>query len=435
MRRVCLVLPTNRPCVETITAIAEEAAFAAERLGVEVVLLILDSSSADSFARHARAAAEAPLPSGVTVVHMNEASQRDFLLRVMENAHIVKPDLLLDLMLPTGVSYGACTNRAFLIASALDCESVHRRDSDSKYQVLHGAKVFPILHEVTSLGRPARDAVGDVTETRLDPVHAAKPVVLVGGSFVGDMSVDIGEIARLDRDVYYDVVGLWAPGDWSAAKKRELADDSFVGTGNKTFTQDHSLLTIVDPMRIDMCNIAFHRVHEQMPLSPATETIGSDYFLHHVVFNAQLPGVLHNRDIVNFHTDERKTGGGFEAYQLRLVKFFLSMLYLHFVYGRLAEAGGSLLDSQFNVRTPVIAEFLRASTGLAKDENVERLESLGRSHRKLGGRYADFADLMAVRGTRLLTEAEQDMVDFAILTESWEALVQRCKLVHPGRER
>ncbi|MGX1633651.1 DUF6271 family protein, partial [Streptomyces albidoflavus] len=41
-------------------------------------------------------------------------------------------------MLPGGLSYGACTNRAFLIAAALGCESVHRRDSDSRYQTLAG---------------------------------------------------------------------------------------------------------------------------------------------------------------------------------------------------------------------------------------------------------------------------------------------------------
>lgn len=71
------------------------------------------------------------------------------------------PELMLDLMLPAGVSYGACTNRAFLIAAALGCDSVHRRDSDSTYQTLNGETVFPVHHELASLGKtaPTRRAV------------------------------------------------------------------------------------------------------------------------------------------------------------------------------------------------------------------------------------------------------------------------------------
>ncbi|KJK51702.1 hypothetical protein UK23_06225 [Lentzea aerocolonigenes] len=426
MRRICLTLPTNRPCADTLTAVAQEASWAAGHFGVEVVLLVLDSSSRVSFARHAAVLAGSPR-SGATVLHLDEDDQRAFLRQVVDGAGVLKPDLLLDLMLPAGVSYGACTNRAFLLAAALGCESVHRRDSDFRYQIHDGTKVFPVLHELTSLGWRARDVIGSVTETDLDPAHLDRPVVLAGGSFIGELSVDIGEIAALDKEVYYDVVGLWAPAGWSREEKRKLADDSFAGAGDEPFTGDHSVLSVVDPMHVDMCNIAFYQVHEQMPLSPATDTIGSDYFLHHLVRSAGLPGVLHNRHIVNYHTAERKTGAGFDAYHLRLTKFFLSMLYLHFVYDRMAELGDSLLDSRFHVRTPVVAELIRNSTELAEDENAERLDVLGRSYRKLGGRYAAFAATLPERGPLLLAEAERDAADFALLAEDWAALVSRSK--------
>ena len=74
-------------------------------------------------------------------------------------------------MLPAALSYGACTNRAFLIAVALGCESVHRRDSDSRYQVVNGQPVFPIHHELMSLGKRAADAAHSVSETALAPEH------------------------------------------------------------------------------------------------------------------------------------------------------------------------------------------------------------------------------------------------------------------------
>jgi Family of unknown function (DUF6271) len=424
MRRICLTLPTNRACAATISAMTEEAAYAAEHFDVEVCLLVLDSSGEHAYAEHAEVLATAQRTPGVVTLHLGEPAQRHFLHEVIEHAGVAKTELIAELMLPAGASYGACTNRAFLLGSALGCQSVHRRDSDSHYQVLNGAKVFPVHHELASLGKRAADAAGGVSETALGPAHAEKPVVMVGGSFVGELSVDISEIRERDRDVYYDVVSLWAPGDASDAEKRELVDQSFTGAGTDAFVRDHSTLTIVDPMRVDMCNISFFQVHEDIPLPPATDTIGSDYFLIHVVHDSALPGVLHNRNIVNFHTGERKTVPGFMAYHMRLAKFFLSMRYLHFVYQEMAAAGESLLDDQHRVRTAKIIELVRESTWLSSEENVQRLANLEHAYRRLGGRYAAFADILTSRRRSLLAEARGDIEDFAMLIEAWEPLVR-----------
>ncbi|GAA3184147.1 MULTISPECIES: DUF6271 family protein [Streptomyces] len=422
MDRICLTLPTNRECAATLTALGEEAAYAAEHFGVEVDLLILDSAAAPDRARHARAA-HAAAGEHITVHHLDEAAQRDFLRRAIDRAGLPKPELMLALMLPDRLSYGACTNRAFLLAAALGCRSVHRRDSDSRYQIHRGEPVHPIHHELLALGRPARDVAGVVTENSLDTRHAGKSVVMAGASFVGELSVDIGDIRGTDPDIYRDIVGLWAPEDWSAEEKRKLADVSFLGAGTDPFTGDHSTLALVDPMRVDMCNIGFHRIQEDVPLPPATDTIGSDYFLFHLARSATLPGVLHNRHIVNYYTGERRTDAGFLAYQMRFVKFLLSMRYLHHVYDRMADAGPALLDTDDRVRAADIAGFARESARLDPAENERRLTVLDRAYRSLGGRYAAFADHLAPRRARLLDEARRDIEDFALLTEAWHDLV------------
>ncbi len=361
MKRICLVLPTNRPCAETIAAVAAEAQYAADHFDVEVHLLILDSSDELSFPVHGETLDWALRSSRVIGHHVGEREQRDFLRRVIGAAGVAKPDLVLDLMLPHGVSYGACTNRAFLYAAALGCESIHRRDSDSRYQQVRGRQVFPIHHELATIGKRAIEAAYDVTDNQLDPAHMYRPVSLVGSSFVGELSVDLGEMYGLDREIYHDVVSLWAPGNWPADRKRALADESFRGAGMEPFVRDFSTLAIVDPMRIDMCNISFDSaVYERVPLLPALDTIGSDYFLMHVVESAGLPGVLHNRNIVNFYTPERRTDAGFQAYQLRFAKFLLSMLYLNFIYERMEQAGPSLLDVEDRVRSDVVAAYGQA---------------------------------------------------------------------------
>jgi Family of unknown function (DUF6271) len=424
MRRICLALPTNRACAATISAISEEAVYAAENFGVEVHLLILDSCGGQEFAQHAKAVREAYRGPHVVVHHLGEAEQREFLTRVIDRAGVADPDLVLGLMLPAGLSYGACTNRAFLISTALGCESLHRRDSDSMYQIVDGKPVFPIHHELASLGKRAADAAQGVSENRLDPARANEPVVLAAATFIGELSVDVGEIYESGQDLYYDIVSLWAPVHWSDEEKRRLVDESFRG-GTEPFVRDHSVLTAVDPMRIDMCNIGFrHEVYERVPLPPATDTIGSDYFLMHVVYYAGMPGILHNRDIVNFYTAERRTAAGFAPYQLRLVKFILSMHYFNDIYARMEAAGESMLDDRRHVRPAVIAGFARESALRDRSGNVSRLASLDGSYRKLGGRYVEVADLLTSRAGRLVEEARQDIEDFALLIDAWEPLVR-----------
>ncbi|MFG3227296.1 DUF6271 family protein [Kitasatospora sp. NPDC048194] len=428
MRAVCLTLPTNRECAGTIAAIGAEAAHAAARFGVRVHLLILDSADPQARRRHAEAVSALPVAEGVVVHHLDERSQRAFLRDVIQRSGLPGPDELLDLMLPDAVSYGACTNRAFLLAAALGCTSVHRRDSDSRYQLLDGRPVFPIDHELAVIGVKAADAVAAVTEHALDPAHADKPVALVGASFIGELSVDLGEIRELDPEVYHDVVALWAPTGATDEQKRELVAESFVGAGTEPFTTDRAVLGRPDIWRIDMCNIALdHEVYERVPLPPATDTIGSDYFLHHLVHDATLPGVTHNRHIVNYYTAERRTGSGFTAYQERYTKFLLSMLYLHPVYADLERAGAALLDEQHHVRPAPIADSARRSAATDRTENHRRLAELDRCYRRLGGKYADFADHLLPRRARLLDEAQADIEDFALLIDAWGPLVRASK--------
>ncbi|MET9675417.1 DUF6271 family protein [Streptomyces sp. NPDC006482] len=425
MRRVCLTLPTNRACADTIRAVAEEAAYGALRFDVEVHLLVLDSSDAPVLAEHRAAVRALPPAPGVVVHHLDETEQRTFLRKTIARAGLASPDRMLDLMLPSRVSYGACTNRAFLFAEALGCTSVHRRDSDSRYQHLDGEPVFPLHHELTSLGRRAADVAGLMSRRRLDPACADRPVAMVGGSFVGEMSVDVEEIHRLDPAVYEDVIGLSVPDGYPEIWRRNLIQESFRGAGTAPFTGDRTTLTSVSPMRVDMCNIGFAReVYGQVPLPPATDTIGSDYFLIHVVHDARLPGVLHNRHIVNFHTGERRSDSGFLAYQRRLAKFLLSMPHLNAVYARMAAAGDELLDAEGLVRASAVAGFVRDSTRLDPVENAERFDVLDRSYRKLGGRYAEAADVLATERERLLDEARLDMEDFALLIDAWAPLTR-----------
>ncbi|MER5355068.1 DUF6271 family protein [Kitasatospora sp. NPDC002551] len=427
MQRVCLALPTMRTCPDTIVDLAEEAAYAVANFGVEVHLLVLDTTDttdAAGFAKNAEAVASLPPTPGVFVHHLGEARQREFFRRVTERSGAADPEVLLDMMVPQDVAYGSCVNRIFLGAAALGCTSAHLRNDDADFQVLDGQKVFPIHHELLSIGKPAGEAVAGVTRSELDPADADKPVMLVSGSFMGELNVDIGEIRELDPEVYRDIVRLWTPPVWPDEDRDAMVDVSFKGTGTEPFTADHSVLGVPDIWDVFMCNVALdHRGYEVLPLLPSVRTLGCDYALLHSLVHAKLPGVVHNRHIVNYYTPERRTGAGFVPYQLGFVKLLLSMLYLYPVYGGMIDLGRGLLDERHGLKGEAILDLVRGSVDWDRAGNEHCLDVLDRSYRKLGGKYAELADVVAGRREQLLDEAQEDARRWAVLIEAWAPLV------------
>ncbi|WP_035794966.1 DUF6271 family protein [Kitasatospora mediocidica] len=424
MQRVCLALPTMRACPGTIVDLAEEAAYAVATFGVEVHFLVLDTTDGEDFAKNADAVASLSPTPGVLVHHLGEAQQREFLRRVAERSGAPDPELLLDLMLPQAVAYGSCVNRLFLGAAALGCTSAHLRNDDFDYQVVDGQKMFPIHQELLSIGRPAGEAAADVSRSELDPADADKPVMLVSGSFIGELNVDIGEIHELDPAVYRDLVRLWTPPVWSQEEQDAMVDVSFKGAGSEPFSTDDSVLGVPDIWDVYMCNIALdHRAYEVLPLLPSIQTIGSDYALLHAMVHAGLPGVVHNRHIVNYYTPERRIGAGFISYQMRFVKFLLSMLYLYPVYGGMIDLGRELLDERHALKVEPILALARGTVDWDRAGNEHCLDVVDRSYRKLGGKYTELADVVAGQRQQLLDEAQEDAERWAVLVEAWAGMV------------
>ncbi|WP_428751458.1 DUF6271 family protein [Vibrio cionasavignyae] len=426
MKKICLCLPTNRECASTIELLYRESLSAIDHFMVEIKLLVLDTSIGEAAIKNRNAVNEIRPTDKVEVIYLDESSQRAFLSRIAKKAQIPE-DRFQSLMLPKSVSYGACTNRAFIIASALGCSSIHRRDSDCTYQSKNGAIVYPLYNELRAIGEKAADVCELMTETDLTTEQKELPISVVGASFIGEMSVDIGEIASINQQAYFDTVSLWAKPSLNPSEKRALVEKSFRGGGQSRFVEDETKLGAADPMFMDMCNIAFENVHEQFPLPPAKNTIGSDYFLMHLIHNSSLPGVVHNRHIDNFYTPERRTEQGFREYQFRFVKFLLSMPYYHECYRLMAEENSNLLDKNQAINVPCVLDILRSSLTISSEEGYRVIEQLISTYCALGSKYERFANQLNEKAELLIAQAREDMADFVFLAECWESAILAAK--------
>ena len=209
-------------------------------------------------------------------------------------------------------------------------------------------------------------------------------------------------------------------------KSGQLVDESFKGAGPARSPMTGRRSALVDPMRVDMYNISLppRGARAAFRCRPRPSTIGSDYFLIHVVHDAEAarrPAQPPHRELLHRRTarptpDSWPTSCGWS-------KFFLSMLYLHSIYQRMAEAGESLLDDRRHLRAPRSPNSSGRAAGWTGRER-RATGGLDRAYRKLGGRYAEFADIGLSRGERLLDEARRDMEDFALLIEAWGPLVR-----------
>ena len=423
MRNVCLSLPTNRECKETIKLLAYEAEYANKNFDINIKLLILDTSTKEIAQDNQSVLQSLKNELSIEIIYLNENEQDKFISDIVKNSGVEKPEKAIYLMSPKGVSYGACTNRAFLISSAMGCDILLRRDSDSRYQKLSNNYIFPIENELIALGIKAKDIIDKVNSSSLTHKQELMPISLVGGSFIGEMSVDISELKELSPSAYSKVVGLWAPTGSTEEEKKSLVDVSFTGGGTTRFTKDHKCLGTSDPMKIDMCNVGFYKVHQHIPLPPGEETTGSDYFLLHFVKSSTLPGISHNRHIENFYTPVRKTDDGFKKSQLRFCKFLISMPYLYSIYESMEKYGSNIINEEYEPRVELIKSFIDKSILINENVCNEKIEILINEYEKLGGRYEKFATDLKEKKVSLLNEVKEDFKNFSYLVSIWPNLI------------
>jgi len=427
-------LPTNRVCDKAIQHLANEAMLAGELFNIDIVMLILDTSDSKNFALNKFTIDHLGLPMTIQVIHLSRSQQREYIkgwineiqppVTYESNVSMIKQ------LLPDGVSYGAAMNRAFLFSNHLGCDTIHRRDSDSDYQYVKGKWIYPIIHELRFLGSN-NEAVNKLKSKV--PLGSYRDIHLVGGSYVGAWSMDVEGLYDKNRQAFYNSVGLCMPDQLSDHDKHTLVDELFVNRDVDVFQYDEIELGYANTAPIDMCNVSFWRIHQQLPVPNALDTIGTDYFLIAILQALEVPTVHHNRHIKNYHTARRKTESGFIDYQCRIVKFYLYMSYLYAICAEINGSNKNYVDDRITITAGVLSRIIKSIVTPQKlIDNKQKLQKIIDAYDAAGGSYQVLSKQLVREQDNLVQEAQNDMQLFAEWLDLWDVLIhvsarQQCK--------
>lgn len=398
-RKICLALPSNRLCLEAIEHLANEVNLANQQPGVQAIGLILDTSNQIDGGLNKQKCEQL----GARLYYFNEPAQRQLMQQRGVSPRLIKQ------LLPDQCSYGAATNRLFLFAHWLGCESVHRRDSDSAYQMEGEDYIYPITLELAHLFNDRVESSWQLDEPL--PAHPLAPNWFVGSSFIGPASVALQDLQRQAPEQLSNVMQLTT----NVSIDTEALLRGFDSIGEAHLT-DEVALGPRHNLRVDMCNIAMRDVYKRLPLPNFTEAIGSDYFALELYKRAGFQPVLHNRHIVNQYLDDR-CEAGLRAYQHKFVRYILYTSW----FNHMADFAQSIFPDTYEVDVVALNRAAIGAYAATKQQTQAHLQVVIRNYQQAGGLYAQIASELDCDD--IMQWYQQQCSEYVDLLMAWPLLI------------
>lgn len=290
-----LYVPTNRSCVDQVDQLVAEAQLLTAA-DTSCALAVIEHGDAPWVERHRDALARRA--RGVGAFHLTTAATSRFLRAVVEELGLARStaDRLLSLLHPNEVAYGAGPNKAALLAAALGCDVLHRRDSDVRVDHGQAGPAYPCVAELGALGRTPH-------ELGLDrQAAAAERVEFVGTSCFGSPPQDRRDLLAAGERFLVELELLAAPDDSPERLKEELRQYLTVDPATR-YTEDFYEL---DPHgRTVMSACALARVFRELPEMPLAGTLGTDYLRRNLLRALGRPLVFHSRKMRHRYDEDR----------------------------------------------------------------------------------------------------------------------------------
>lgn len=424
VKKRCIVVPTNRECVQSIEAYVAECNSVQNNVGEECDFVLVDTSDKITRSKHAEKIKNIRKnDSQVKILHYCNDEIEMFLEKILFSYGVSDVARIKKILNPHGLSYGAAANKTFLLAAMLGCNILSRRDSDTLPQIKNDSYLFPSDLENDLLGKKLYEI-----ETRIrindyqdNPEIRNKEILMVGANYLGEWAGDYREMYEYNPEILHRHVWMNMP-DKTSEEVTQRIKYRYLERDNDEHQTD--ILDVVRDDLIEVGNFALKDVFLDVPLIPSVNALSMDYFYHSLFDSVDLPKLYHNRHVLHFHTTERGNYAWFERYHLGIAKSKIMRRYLARVYKSIEKDKGKIcVEHRFDNR--LISNIFYEVSEMHLDENIKLLDELYELYNSIEiDKYKDVAEQMKNKKQQLLDESRNDIEDFAFLLEHWKGICE-----------
>ncbi|WP_124065035.1 DUF6271 family protein [Clostridium sp. E02] len=249
----------------------------------ETTLVIIDECN-DEAARANDIILKKNKRSGVNYIHFDKEKQYELFHYLRNNC---SDSSIVDLLDFEGYSYGRVMNKQFLVASMLNANFLHRRDSDVK--IIDDTFGFPSKFENKYLGKKVKDVNYHVNGKEN---HSLEQVIyMVGSGYSGKSSwkADFGIFLEKDMNLISEVAKLF---NYDDSLMKEYMNE--IVDGNVNIEGDELFLPLHNHPNPVCGNISMYEVFKHLPCSTMESTIGSDNLIREFLKRVGMPIIYHS---------------------------------------------------------------------------------------------------------------------------------------------
>lgn len=426
IQRSLLYTPTHRDAVKCLEDRFKEAQWVSEQPGRQAILCVIERSiSRDISRRHRQALASPNFPSQIIRMHLSESSLTEFVNHLLDTLPVERRDPLRRLLLPNGISYGAGPNAAYLIGAALQCQTVHRRDSDVYLDPAEPGR-FPIEIELDTIDHDLRpgceqDSPAHSTDTEIHKVAA------VGTNTFGDPTVDRRDLIAAGLDYLAAYQALGRPGIPPRVVRAE-AIRYLVDEPATRHDEDFTSVELAGAIEAESYCVSW--VTSTMPEMP-TGVLGCDYMTLNMANLALHASVYHSRKMNHRYDTHRKSNSTTLEYSLRDLQY-LQMGRLCALHNARLKNDAARYMQGTTLNTPAYVASFRLACAESQLElarvrigavDVYRAAAKAAQSIALKRRLQRVAAEIEKRGDQLDNGVIEAVTDFVDLLESWPLLI------------
>jgi len=425
MERHIYAIPTHRQCSESLDSLIREVTLSESGFcrdhEVDISVVVVDASEPEAAAKN-RAALKtlSTKLNRFNTHHFTVESLDDMCNEALIALGARNREELSPLLTGNKYSYGMAANRTFLLAAFFGADYLHRRDSDTFLQHTEAKNVLsPLDLELKYLGKKLGPA--GVVSPRASAPYLSDRIYMVGSGCVGDWSVDYEDLVEKNIESLYRLVQVSKPA-MPYAEIKDYVDRKYVLGSREKYERD--FLSLKFESFIDVGNSSVFEVYNQLPVSPAVQTSGVEYFFHEVLGALKMPKLYHNRKTIHRYDSGRYDKDKANSYHLTKAKArCLAPLYASLYKTIAAEPGEYFESGVFN------ADKISDCLMLLADKNIRReqegiLTLMANSYTETGiTKYVEAAKYILSQKSAILEQSVRDVYNHALLTKEWPNLI------------